>query len=370
MLEEDGHGPTTVMELGSGNTRAGFAGEDRPRAELSSFVVHPPRIPTCMLGLNIDTTHHVGDREKAQKFPARTKYAVQRGAVTDYDAVERIWMHMFYNELKVAPEECPVLIADSATAHGYRYRCRESLSQIMFETFAVPALYIAGQPALSLYASGRTTGLVVESGYGVTNTVPIHEGYEVPLVSHTLELAGNDITQHLKMQLTVENKLSDDQFDLIKERYCYISEAFDNEAEKVQEVLYELPDGQTIKLEAERYECPEILFQPQLVTPNSDGIHQLAYRSINKCDIGLQATLYSNILLAGGSTMFTGMETRLSKEISKCSSRTDVNVIAPENRKQSCWFGGSIFASRLANEEWISKGDYDEHGPSLVRRCR
>merc|ERR1712061_386842 len=158
----------------------------------------------------------------------------------------------------------------------------------------------------------------------------------------------------------------------IKEKLAYAAEDFDAElaaAEASQDVekQYELPDGKVITIGAERFRSCEPLFQPNLIGKESDGIHKLIYESIQKCDVDLDIgkNCYSNTVLSGGSTMFTGIDTRLNKEITALApSAVKIKIIAPPERKYSVWMGGSTLSSLSTFQEmWITKDEYDESGP-------
>ncbi|KAL1561157.1 Actin-97 [Salvia divinorum] len=315
-MAEGGDLQPLVVDNGTGMVKAGFAGDDDPRAVFPSIVGRP-----------------------------------RHGIVSNWDDMVKTWHHMFYNELRVAPDERRVLLTEAPLNPKPN---REKMTQIMFETFRVPAMYVAIQAVLALYASGRTTGTVLDSGDGVSHTVPIYEGYALPHAILRLDLAG----------------LRD-----VKEKLAYVALDFEEETEASKnsssvEKSYELPDGQVITIGAERVRCPEVLFQPSLIGTEAAGIHEMIYDSIMKCNEDIRKDLYGNIVLSGGSTMFPGFADRMSKEITALApSGMKIKLVVPAERKYSVWIGGSILASLSTFQQmWIAKAEYDESGPAIVHR--
>uniref|UniRef100_UPI00398E7E1C actin-like protein 7B n=1 Tax=Pristiophorus japonicus TaxID=55135 RepID=UPI00398E7E1C len=361
-----------MIDMGTGYFKAGFAGQPKPSVTVSSIVGRPFQ-RSAKTGDNRQE-NFVGSELRAP-MDLRLINPLRHGIVVDWNGAEAILSYIFEKELKVRPEDHAVMVADPPLSPTTN---REKMAELLFETFSIPAIHITRQSLLSIYAYGCTCGLVVESGHGSSCVVPIHEGYIMPHITATVDYGGSDLTKYL-MRLINQNghKLSANEYHIvehIKQEYCYTAIDFDAEMRgeaKECALHYELPDGKIIAIGKEKIKCPEALFNPALMGSREAGLHTVALNIMNKCDNSLLEEMYKNIVLCGGSTMFSGFRVRFQKELRKLTQDMNPQVQAIPERRYSVWYGGSILSCLKSFQQlWVSKKDYDERGPLAVyRKC-
>merc|ERR1712087_510187 len=259
---------------------------------------------------------------------------------------------------------------------------REKMVSIMFETFEVQNTYIAIQAVMSLYAAGRTAGLVVDSGDGVSHTVPVFEGFSVPHAVEKMDIAGRVLThfcQKLLVEAIAESFTSSAELEIvkaIKEELCYVASKYDEEKtacgqSSENDKPYTLPDKRVINVPGHvRITCPELLFQPNLNGKSCKSIHALTWQSVQASDIDIRKELCKNLILSGGTTMYQGLPDRLKDEIvGLAPAGAEIKVIASADRKFAVWKGASTFSSLSSfASSWITADDYKEHGAAIVHR--
>ncbi|KAH0542340.1 Actin-like protein [Glutinoglossum americanum] len=348
------HNAPIVLDNGSGTIRAGFAGDDLPKCYFPSFVGRPKHLRVLAGSLEGDV--FIGQRAQELRGLLKIKYPLEHGIVTDWDDMERIWNFVYNEELKTLSEEHPVLLTEAPLNPRTN---RETAAQILFETFNVPALYGSIQAVLSLYASGRTTGIVLDSGDGVSHAVPVYEGFAMPSSIRRIDVAGRDVTEYLQTLLrksgyVFHTSAEKEVVRQIKEKTGYV--ALDPRKEEKdwqgpgskgdgRIVDYKLPDGNVLKVGSERFRAPEILFDPEIIGLEYPGIHQIIVDAINRTDMDLRTALFGNIVLSGGSTLTKGFGDRLLHEVQRLAVKDmRIKIFAPPERKYSTWIGGSILA--------------------------
>ena len=377
--------PHIIIDNGTGYCKAGLSNEEGPRSVFPSCVGYP-KYQEILYNRDYKD-FFIGDDALNKKAVLKLNYPMEHGVVNNWDDMEKIWGHIFTNELRVAPEEHNVLITEAPLNPKEN---REKMAQIMFETFNVPGFYISIQAVLSLYSAGKYTGLVLDSGDGVTHAVPIFDGYCLPHAILRLDIAGRDLTEYMvnllsetgnRFYTTAEKEIVKD----IKEKSIYIPLNFEEEKERVESFSYELPDGNHIIVRDQRIRCPEVLFKHSMLGKEGLGIHDLCDLAIQNCDIDLRKELYYNILLSGGNAMIKGLSERLTAELKEKRGKllTNIRVLNKENEddenkenlikkydiKFAVWDGGKV-ASNLSDfkSKWITKEEHEEYGATILHR--
>lgn len=400
--------PTIIIDNGSGFCKAGFAEDDFPRSVFPPFVSCQSKCggKTKIVGSEYKD-QYVGDEAPVCKnvFCNKPKpyVPIQRGIITDWNSMDKVWHHIFYNELRVVSDHHPVLITESPNTPK---AVSEKMTEVMFEKFSIPLFYKACPSLLSLYASGRIAGAILDIGNSQSHCVSVLEGNVLPQSIKCSEIAGKDLSHFLIAKLLRNYPLPfRSKFRIaedIKAMHCIVSskssislkphsllytttssagEAVNcNTHNDGNSMNYTLPDGEIIKLFPDTYTCPNVFFNPQLFQMPVDGVHAILRNSISSVDCDAQRVLVSNIVLSGGSTLFPGFADRLENELcnfftsenssSSSFNNNTINVFSPDDRKYSAWIGGSVLASQIQTNTnlWASKLEYNEFGPEIINK--
>jgi len=368
---------TVIIDNGSGMVKAGFAGEDAPRAVFPS-IVGRPKHANAMQGTQ-QKSEYIGDEAMQKRGILNLSYPIAAGIVESWEDMEKVWHHTFYNELRVAPEEAQGVLLTEAPRNPKANR--EKMTTIMFETFQVKNVYVALQAVMSLYAAGRTTGLVCDAGDGVSHTIPVFEGFSIPHAVEKMEIAGRVLTDYMqKLLLGIgESLTSSAELEIvrdIKEKLCFVAQDYETEnaqahASSELDVAYTMPDKRVINVPGHvRMGCPELLFKPDLNGKSCKSLHALSWASVQASDVDVRKDLCKNIILSGGTTMYEGLADRLKNEITTLApGGAEIRVIASADRKYAVWKGASTLASLSTfASSWVTAEDYAEHGAAVIHR--
>ena len=366
-----------IIDNGSGMMKAGIAGDEAPSSVFPA-IIGKPKGASAMQGVS-QKEHYIGDEANQKRGILNLSYPIEHGIVNDWEGMEKIWHHTFYNELRINPSEALGCLVTEAPMNPKANR--EKMTAVLFESFDFQAMYVAIQAVMSLYANGRSTGLVVDSGDGVTHTVPVYEGFAIPHAVEKMEIAGRVITQYCQKLLlgSGHSFTSSAEMEIvkdIKEKLCFVSKDFEaqkaeSEASSSLDQQYELPDKSMITVTgAVRISTPELIFQPELNGKSCKSIQALAWQSISSSDIDTRKEMMKNVIMSGGTTMYDGMSDRLKDElVNLAPNGCEIRIVAPADRKYSVWKGASTLASLSTFEsKWVTRADYDEHGESIVHR--
>jgi len=377
-MVEDEDNPVVVLDNGSGMVKAGFAGEEAPQVVFPAIVGRPRGNTGQMIG-GSQKSEYIGEEAMKMKGVLNINYPIAAGIVESWEDMEKVWHHTFYNELRVAPNETKGVLLTEAPRNPKKNR--EKMVQVMFETFEVPNVYVAIQAVMSLYSAGRTTGLVVDAGDGVTHTVPVFEGFSLPHAVEKMEIAGRVLTEYMQKLLLESGHSFTSAAEIqivrdIKEQLSFVAQNYAEEHEAAKtssehDKQYTLPDKAVITVPATvRMGCPELLFDPTKNGMTCKSIQALAWASVQAADVDVRKELCKNIIMSGGSTMYEGIADRLKTELTNLApSGAEIRIVASADRKYAVWKGGSTLASLSTfASSWVTAEDYQEHGAAVIHR--
>ena len=363
--------PSIIIDNGSCCIKSGLEGEEGPRSVFHTILGEDNKYNKKMLNPG-NKIFYIGKDAEDKYGILNFKTPMKRAIIKDWYIMEKIWGHIFTDELRVAPCDHNVLITQPIKNIKEN---KEKIVEIMFEIFGVPGLYLADSTILSLYSEGKSTGMVIDMGDGSTQFSPVVNEKLLEDKCERINIGGKDITKYMRKILNkkgyIFEKFSEKRIAReFKEKACYISLSSN---EKVEPFEYELPDGNLVNIKEERTKAPEaFIFNPYLIFKEGKSIPQICYEIIQKCDKNLQKKLYNNIILSGGNSLFKGLPERFTQELKKLvdkSMKNEIKVIANKWRKYSTWIGGSILSQgQEFKNNLISKKEYKEYGSQIVHK--
>ncbi|KAG8249100.1 Actin- protein 2 [Homalodisca vitripennis] len=332
----------------------------------------------------------VGDEASKLRSMLELNYPMENGIVRNWKDMCHVWDYTFGPEkMNIDPKECKILLTEPPMNP---IKNREKMIEVMFEQYQFHGAYIAIQAVLILYAQGLISGVVVDSGDGVTHICPVYEEYALPHLTRRLDIAGRDITKYLIKLLLLRGYAFNHTADFetvrqMKEKLCYVGYNIETEQKLALETTvlvepYTLPDGRVIKLGGERFEAPEALFQPHLIDVEGQGIAELVFNTIQAAHIDIRAELYKHIVLSGGSTMYPGLPSRLEREIKQLYlervlrndmdklNKLKIRIEDPPRRKDMVFIGGAVLAEVMKDKPnfWITNQEYQEEGKNVLNK--
>jgi len=378
-----------VCDNGTGFVKCGWAGDNFPRHEFASMVGRPMlRAEEGDIGDIELKDVMVGDEAVAARKYLEIRYPVEEGKVKHWDDMDHLYDYTFHDKLGL-PEVCSEQRIMLTEAPLNPKRNKEKFCEYMFEKYGFASMQVQTQAMLTLYAQGLLTGVVLDSGDGVTHVIAVYDGFVPAKLTRRLDLAGRHVTRHLIEQLQVRGYSFNSTADFetvrrIKEDICYVAYDIKMERKLAEETTatmmdYKLPDGRVITAGRERFEVAELMFTPENGGVTGEGVSDMIFNMISQdAEIDLRAELYKHIVLSGGSTMFPGFPTRVEKDMKhrylnevlqgnrKKLSKWRLGIEDPPRRKNMVFLGASVLGDimKSRDEFWIDKATYDDQGAS------
>ena len=353
-----------IVDLGSSMIKAGLSGQEKPSIVFPNFLGEMKYQKVGGLLKKDEKNEFIGNECLKYMGLIKLKPFINRGEFTSFDNFTSLFEYILANlDINMAEiKEHPILITEPLLNSK---KNREKIAEKLFEEVKIEKLFFAPQPVLSLYSTSSTSGVVLESGDGVTQSCVIYDGYTIPCSNTRINFGGKDVSEYLQYLLNRKGyELNNsDGFQItkkIKEEIGEISIDGVNNNKNNEIKKYILPDDTEIDIGNERFLAPEILFNPLLKEYEYPGLHEIIFESINKTNINLKKNLYNYILLSGGNMRMKGMKERIHKELKKLAPKNiKVRLHTPNNPENLAWIGANIISSMQTSKDmWLTKNKF------------
>ena len=321
--------------------------------------------------LSFGRSTFVGKEADEKRGFLYVKKPISSACVDDWEGMEKIYDHIFSNELRLLGEEMTVMLTENSPSFSERsQKAKQKMAELMFEKHKAKGIYIANSTQFVLYSSGKTDGLVAEMGEDCTQVVSFPQGIPCKESVRRIEFNPTNILCHLLHKKEIHP--AESCLTKMKE-LTYVAQ--DYAAEKMMdssliEKSFDLPDGKIVTLSRERFECAEGLFSPELFEIKCQSIQSAIFDSVMSCDERARKHLFNTLLFSGGNSLLEGIDTRTKKELEKLVDKsTQVKVFAKKDRKYSAWQGASILGSlNSLSNSFLTNTQYEELGSDCVPR--
>ena len=379
-----------IIDIGSGIIKAGISGQESPKTIFPNYIGEPKysKVLRSFSKSNQEMKEqYIGKDCSKYLGILKLRYPVKNGIFENEQDILTVFKYIYQN-LEINNEEIrehPILITEPLLNP---YINREKIASALFENLSAPAIFFASQPILSLFSTSNTSGIILESGDGVTQSCVVYEGYSIPNSYIRNNYGGRDVTEYFQTLLKKQGYSfsTTSEFEIVrkmKEEICFTAignsnsvlsnmsghlDLGGNKNKSESSNTYNLPDGNAIKIGEEKSLAPEILFNPSIIGSEHSSFQEMIVTSINKVDIDLRKNLFNNILISGGNTLFKGIQEKFHTEIKYLSPKNmKVKIHSPGNRLLSCWTGGNVISTlEIFKKMWVTKDDWGEKGNKSI----
>ena len=355
-----------IVDCGSGYCKAGYSGYIEPAVLIPTVVWHPKS--NNMITTDDKSNLLFGDKALEAENGVII-HPIQKTKIIEWDDYELFLDNLFKNELKIKTEEYGIFMTEPPLTLK---SSRESLTEILFEKFNAPFIFITNGAVLSSYGAFKYSGFVLDCGYDSSTVVPVSNGYPYSSCIQTIDVGGKDVSEFLLKMLVkkgYDEKKIKNYIKHIKKNCCYVEN--ENSSKNKEITKFNLPDGTEINLDKEKYLCTEILFHPEMINKTVGGVQNTFCSSVSSIDHFTKNKFDgNNLIIAGGSTLFEGFSERLKVEIGKYYGgkyKDRTNIITIKERNNLQWIGASTYSlMQIFKNLCTTKEEYNNYGPAAV----